>query len=144
MFSRICPGILGFVAIGAISAVGPAQAQRMNIEAFIQQWDTDHSGTLSLDKIKKAATARFEALDRKHTGGLTRTQLAGILTFQQFEQANTDKRRTIDLNEFLSVVEKLFRAADKDSDGTLDKKELESSAGKTLLRLFAARQGPLI
>jgi hypothetical protein len=76
--------------------------------------------------------------------GLTRAQLAGVLTFKQFREATTDKRGTLELNDFLLVVEKLFRAADKDNDGTLDKKELESSAGKTLLRLFVVKQGPLI
>ena len=97
-----------------------------------------------LEEVRKAATARFEALDRRHKGILTRTQLAGVLTFQQFREANADKQGALDLNEFLSVVEKLFRAADKDNDGTLDKKELESSAGKALLKLFAVKQGPLL
>jgi len=35
-----------------------------------------------------------------------------------------------------ALVEKRFKAADKDNDGTLDKKELNSSAGKALLRLL--------
>jgi len=141
---RFCFGILAFGTISAIAISTQAQAERFNVEAFIQQWDADHDDTLSLEEVKKAATARFEALDRKHKGILTRTQLAGVLTFQQFREANTDKQGTLDLNEFLSVVEKLFRAADKDNDGTLDKKELESPAGKALLRLFAVKQGPLI
>ena len=62
-----------------------------------------------LEEVRKAATARFEALDRRHKGILTRTQLAGVLTFQQFREANADKQGALDLNEFLSVVEKLFR-----------------------------------
>src|SRR5262249_21379856 len=141
---RFCLGILAFGAISAIAIPTQAQAERFNVEAFIQQWDADRDGTLSLEEVKKAATARFEALDRRHKGILTRTQLAGVLSFQQFREANADKQGALDLNEFLSVVEKLFRAADKDNDGTLDKKELESSAGKALLKLFAVKQGPLL
>jgi len=63
--------IVVLVVIGAISALGQAQAQRPNIDAFLQEWDADH-------------------------------------------------------------------------DGTLDKKELGSSAGRTLLGLFAVRQGPVM
>jgi len=123
---------------------GQVQAQRLNIDAFLQQRDTDHDGTLSVDEIKKAAIARFEELDRNHKGRLSRNQLTGVLTFQQFRQADKDKDGTLDKDEFLSVVEELFQAADKDHDGTLDKTELGSSTGRTLLKLFAVRQGPIM
>jgi Ca2+-binding EF-hand superfamily protein len=136
--------IVVLVVIGAISALGQAQAQRPNIDAFLQEWDADHDGTLTLDEIKKAASARFEALDRNHKGTLTRTQLAGMVSFQQFRKTDKDKDGTLDKTEFMSLVEKLFQAADKDHDGTLDKKELGSSAGRTLLGLFAVRQGPVM
>jgi Ca2+-binding EF-hand superfamily protein len=131
------------VAAGLAVSTG-AQAQPVNVDAFVQQWDADHDGTLSLEEVKKAAIAQFETLDRKHTGTLTRSQLAGLVSYQQFQKANTEKNRTLDQNEFLALVEKLCRAADKDNDGTLDKKELQSSAGKALLRLFAVRQGPVL
>jgi Ca2+-binding EF-hand superfamily protein len=132
------------VIIGTFSALSQAQAQRPNIDAFLLKWDADHDGTLSLEEIRKAASARFGALDRKHKGHLTRSQLAGIVSFQQFRKADKDHYGTLDKAEFLSLVEKQFRQADRDHDGTLDKKELGSSAGKALLRLFSVvRQGPL-
>jgi Ca2+-binding EF-hand superfamily protein len=141
MFWRI---ILALVVVSATSAAAPqAQAQRRNADAFIQQWDTDHDGTLSLEEVNKAATVQFQSLDRKQKGYLTRSQLAGKLTYQQFQHGKTGGR-TLNLSEFLSIVEKLFRTADKDNDGTLDKTELKSSAGKALLRLFSVRQGPVI
>ena len=83
-------------------------------------------------------------MDRNHKGRLSRNQLTGVLTFQQFRQADKDKDGTLDKDEFLSVVEELFQAADKDHDGTLDKTELGSSTGRTLLKLFAVRQGPIM
>ncbi len=133
-----------FIVIGAVPVAGQVQAQRLNIDAFLQQWDTDHDGTLSVDEIKKAAIARFEELDRNHKGRLSRSQLAGALTFQQFRRADKDKDGTLNQDEFLSVIEELFHAADKDHDGTLDKKELGSSAGRTFLKLFAVRPGPIM
>ncbi len=36
-----------FIVIGAVPVAGQVQAQRLNIDAFLQQWDTDHDGTLS-------------------------------------------------------------------------------------------------
>jgi Ca2+-binding EF-hand superfamily protein len=132
------------IAIGTVPVAGQVQAQRLNIDAFLQQWDTDHDGTLSVDEIKKAAIARFDELDRNHKGRLSRNQLAGVLTFQQFRQADKDKDGTLDKDEFQSAVEKLFQTADKDHDGTLDKTELGSPPVRALLRLFAVRQGPIM
>ena len=132
------------IAIGAFAEVGPVEAQRPNLDAFLEQWDTDHDGTLSLFEIKRAAIARFQQLDRNHKGHLSRNQLAGVLTFQQFRKADKDKDGPVDQDEFLSVVEVRFQAADKDHDGTLDKRELGGSAGRTLLKLFAVRQGPIM
>jgi Ca2+-binding EF-hand superfamily protein len=51
---------------------------------------------------------------------------------------------TLDKNEYLALVKKLFRAADKDHDGTLDRKKLKSRAGSFLLRLFGPTQGPFL
>jgi Ca2+-binding EF-hand superfamily protein len=135
-------GLATLILIGLLPVAG--HAQQPKADAFLQQWDADNDGTISLDEIKKAAIARFDLLDRKQKGTLTRNQLAGVLTFQEFRRADTDKNGTIDKDEFLSVVMDRFQAADKDHDGTLDKKELESSAGKFLLRLFSARQGGIL
>jgi hypothetical protein len=40
------------------------------------------------------------------------------------------------LDEYLAVVEQRFNAANPDKDGTLDAKELRSTAGRALLRLL--------
>ena len=50
--------------------------------------------------------------------------------------ADPDKDKTLDKNEYLALAEKRFKAADKDNDGTLDKKELNSPAGRALRRLL--------
>ena len=124
--------------------MGPVEAKRPSVvDRFLQQWDADHDGTLSLDEVKKAASERFDALDRDHDGTLDRRELGATVTARQFRQADVDKHGTLDKNEYLALVERLFRAADKDHDGTLDRKELRSLQGRFLLRLFGPRQGPL-
>ena len=47
-----------------------------------------------------------------------------------------DRDGTLTLDEYLAVVERRFNAANPDKDGTLDAKELNSRAGKALLRLL--------
>ena len=128
---------------GVFAAVGDIHAQRPTINVFLERYDTDHDGSLSLEEIKKAAIERFKTLDRKHRGRLTRSQLAGLLSFQQFRKADKDKTRTIDQQEFVAIGQDLFHKADAEHVGRLDKKELGTGPGKALRRLFAVRQGPL-
>ena len=130
--------------LGALGPVSEAEAQRVNVRAFIEQYDADQEGTVKLEQIRRAAVERFQVLDRKHKGTLTRSQLAGVLNFQQFRKADKNKHGSLDQDEFLSVIEKVFQEADTDHDGTLDQKELSSSAGQALIRMFNARPGPIM
>jgi Ca2+-binding EF-hand superfamily protein len=50
--------------------------------------------------------------------------------------ADHDNDRTLDKNEFLALVEKRFKVADPDNEGTIDAKELKSAAGNSLVRLL--------
>jgi Ca2+-binding EF-hand superfamily protein len=47
----------------------------------------------------------------------------------RFGRAGTPSRST---DEYLAAVEKSFKAADRDNDGTLDAKELGSARGRAL------------
>jgi Ca2+-binding EF-hand superfamily protein len=105
-------------------------------DALLQQWDTDHDGTLTVDEVKKAADARFDALDRDHDDTLDGKELRGILSAKELAQADGDKDKTLDKTEYEAVAAQRFQAADPDHDGTLDKKELNSRAGKALLRML--------
>jgi Ca2+-binding EF-hand superfamily protein len=137
-------GIAALALFGWALVEMPAQAAGVNVDAFIRQWDADHDGTLSLEEVKKAASARFDALDRDHDGTLDRRELGATMSPRELREADLAKDRKLDKNEYLTMVEKRFQAADQNRDGKLDKKELNSPAGKSLLRLFGSRQGPLI
>jgi hypothetical protein len=145
MVPRQLTSIAALAFIGLAHMTGPVQAKRLStVDTFLQKWDADHDGTLSLDEVKHAAIARFHMLDRHHTGTLNRWKLGATVTAWQFRRADTDKDGTLDKNEYLALVKKLFQAADKDHDGTLDRKELKSRAGGFLLRLFGPTQGPFL
>jgi Ca2+-binding EF-hand superfamily protein len=48
----------------------------------------------------------------------------------------TDKDGTLSKDEYLAAVERRFKAADTDNDGTLTRRELGSKAGRQLLLLL--------
>ncbi len=98
--------------------------------------DTDGDGTLDLNEVKQAATARFMAMDRDHDGTLTRKEMAGRLNAAQFSRADPDHDGTVTLQEYLAVVEQRFHRADPDNDGTLSRAELNAPAGRALMRLL--------
>jgi hypothetical protein len=50
--------------------------------------------------------------------------------------ADPDHDNTLTKDEYLTVVERRFKAADKDNDGTLSSWELHSHAGRALARLL--------
>jgi hypothetical protein len=143
MSLRLRIGIVVLALLAPAFIAAPMQAAGITAEGLIRQWDADHDGTLSLDEVKKAAGARFDALDRDRRGTLDRKELGATMSPREFREADADKDGTLDKSEYLTVVEKLFAAVDKNRDGKLDKKKLNSTAGRSLLRLFGSRQGPL-
>ncbi|MEA2888395.1 MAG: hypothetical protein QOD11_2755 [Bradyrhizobium sp.] len=102
----------------------------------IRMLDTDNDGTVDLAEAKKAASALFDRLDRDHDGTLDKRELAGRLSAKELAAADPDRDGTLTKDEYLAVVEQRFNAANPDKDGTLDAKELNSAAGKALLRLL--------
>jgi Ca2+-binding EF-hand superfamily protein len=125
--------VVALAPLGATAQTKPAGAK---VDAFMQQWDTDHDGTLSADEVKKAADARFDALDGDHDNTLDRKELRGIVAGKDLTKADGDKDGTLDKAEYEAVAADRFKAADPDNDGTIDKKELNSRAGRALLRML--------
>ena len=85
---------------------------------------------------KECASKLFDRLDYDHDGTLDKRELRGRLSAKDFAAADPDKDGTLDKDEFLAVVEARFKAANRDSDDTMDAKELASSAGRSLSRLL--------
>jgi hypothetical protein len=58
MVRRSFSSITALALVGLVHTAGPVQAKRLNtVDAFLQKWDADRDGTLSLDEVKKAARA---------------------------------------------------------------------------------------
>jgi hypothetical protein len=91
---------------------------------------------VDLDEAKKAASAVFDRLERDKDGTLDKRELSRRVSAKELAAADPDHDGTLTKDEYLALVEQRFKAADPDNDGTLDAKELNSGAGRALLRLL--------
>jgi Ca2+-binding EF-hand superfamily protein len=128
--------IVGSMAAGLIlGGVVPALAAAKRSRA-IQLLDPDNDGMVDLDKVKTAAAALFDRLDRNRNGFLNKRELGGRVIPQEFAAVDSDRDGTLSKNEYLMVVEKRFKAADPDNSGRVHETKLNSRAGRPLLRLL--------
>jgi Ca2+-binding EF-hand superfamily protein len=124
---------VGSLAVGALlGTVLPAMAK----SSLIRMLDTDNDGTFDLGEAKAAASALFDKLEHDKDGTLDKHELVRRLSAKELAAADPDHDGTLTKDEYLALVEQRFSAADPDHDGTLDAKELNSPAGKALLRLL--------
>jgi Ca2+-binding EF-hand superfamily protein len=124
------------LAVGTLLAAGlpvSAKSRRINL---IRLLDTDNDGTVDLAEARKAASALFDRLERDKDGTLDKHELSRRLSAKELAAADPDHDGTLTRDEYLAVVDQRFSAADPDHDGTLDAKELNSGAGRALLRLL--------
>jgi len=128
---------LAIVLVGLVPMTAGAQSKnRMGgTDVALQRWDSDRDGTLDLAEVKKAARAKFNALNPYCDGTLDAKDLRRLLSAREMRIA-PDKDGTIDRKQYLALVKERFRAANPDKDGTLDRRELNTKAGKALLRLI--------
>lgn len=123
------------VAFVTVLSLNPALAA--GSAEKLKTWDPDNDGTLDLAEVKKAAEARFDSLEGDKDGTLDRKEIKPAKVDKAtFAKADPDKDGTLDKQEYLSIVEARFRAADPDNDGTVDVAELDSKAGKALVRML--------
>ncbi len=124
------------LATGMMFAAGLPALAKSHRMGLIAMLDTDHDGTVDLAEAKAAASTLFDKLERDKDGTLDKHELARRLSAKELAAADPDHDGTLTRDEYLAVVEMRFRAADPDHDGTLDAKELQSPAGRALLRLL--------
>jgi hypothetical protein len=93
-------------AIGYVTAtvlLGFSQPALAARGASFQAIDSNGDGKVDLDEIKKAAAAKFDALDRNRTGTLTRREVGRLrLSRKDFAAADPEpprvRRRPFDLS----------------------------------------------
>jgi hypothetical protein len=86
--------------------------------------------------VTKGAEAVFDRLQKDQDETLDRKELGSRLSAKEFAAADPDKDATLTKEEYVALVQKLFKQADVDGDGKLEAKELRSKAGRALIRLI--------
>lgn len=119
----------------SLAAILPVAAKPRGLN-LIRMLDTDNDGTVDLVEANKAASALFDRLESDNDGTLDKRELARRLSAKELAAADPDHDGTLTQDEYLTVVEQRFSAADPDHDGILDSRELNSAAGRALLRLL--------
>lgn len=110
----------------------PEELQADPMRAF----DIDKDGTLDLAEVKSAAAARFDELNPDQDDSLDEREAAPVLQGEAFRQADGNGDGKVSKAEYLAYVERMFLLANPDKDGTLDRAELNSEAGRALMRLL--------
>jgi hypothetical protein len=100
------------------------------------KYDIDKDGTLDLAEMEAAAGAAFDRLDKDSDKTLAYDEAKGQVSKKAFIAADPDKDATLTKDEYIAMAEKLFKAADVNNEGTLDRTELKSRAGRALLKLL--------
>jgi Ca2+-binding EF-hand superfamily protein len=98
--------------------------------------DTDKDGTIDLAEAQAAAGASFDKLDVGHAGTLERKDLKGRVSDKDWMAADPLNDTTMTKDEYVGFVKIIFKRVDRDNDGTIDAKELQTPAGRDLLRLM--------
>lgn len=124
------------LATGALLIVGVPALAKSGRMSLIRVLDTDNDGTVDLAEAKAAASKLFDRLEHDKDGTLDKHELTRRLSAKELAAADPDHDGTLSKDEYLALVEARFHAADPDHDGTLDAKELNSPAGKALLKLL--------
>ncbi|NJM54704.1 MAG: EF-hand domain-containing protein [Verrucomicrobiae bacterium] len=110
-------------------------AKAAKLCAELKATDDDTDGELDMAEAKASATKVFKKLDKNNDGKLDAKEFKGRLTKKEFEAANPDKDKTIELPEWLALAEARFKAANPDGDVTLECDELQSKKGKAFLKI---------
>src|SRR5947207_2447791 len=62
MSTRLLRIVVFLLALCPFCGFEEVQAQQLNMNAFLQRWDTDHDGMVSIAEVRKAAAAQFEKM----------------------------------------------------------------------------------
>lgn len=130
-------GAGSLVSAGAATSPSHKPGSGKSISAFMQKYDANHNGSLSLQEATTAAEARFAALDPDHDGTIdAKEAIPAKISTKDFKGVDPDKDNLLQKDEYLNLVQQKFAVADTAHNGELTSKELNSKAGRALMLLL--------
>jgi Ca2+-binding EF-hand superfamily protein len=94
------------------------QAQSMH-EGHLNQVDTNNDGGVSRAEYQTFMTTGFARLDGNGDGVLVESEVANVLTPDQFSSLDANNDGRVSRNEFMDQVMEDFASADRGGDGQL-------------------------
>ena len=131
--------ILALLSVGVVLGGGglpAAAAPASKHGAAMRTLDPNGDGAIDLAEARKVAAALFDRIDHNKDGLLNKRELGGRVTPQEFAVADRNRDGKLSKEEYLSVVESRFKAADAHNTGKVSERELFSRAGRPLARLL--------
>lgn len=134
--------ISNVVAISGILLFASSSfAQSMSADEFLKEVNTDNDKTISLQELDAFALKKFSELNKPGDETLSMDELEGRISKADFDEANTGRQKlsthpTLSNAEFSAYVDKLFREANAKGTKSLSATELNTPAGKKLIRLL--------
>ena len=129
------------------------QSKQDRMSRLLKAVDKDNDGAISLDEAKQYASARFDRYDTNHDGKLTLQEFQAAsraatsnpqhqergmkLREKMFRAMDKNRNGTVEKDEYFAAIEERFQKADPDRDGTLTVEELRSREGRSLADLIA-------
>ena len=100
---------------------------------MLAQLNHDGDQTLEIPEVIDLATKLFSAINPDGDTTLERDETEGRLTERDWKRVNLDGDETLEMDEWLKIARSRFNRADKNKDGKLSVKELDSKAGRGVI-----------
>jgi len=124
------------IAVAIVSSVTATSAFAATGVEVLAKLNHDKDQTLEMPEAIDAGAETFKSLNNDGDLTLERAEVAGRVTEADWAAVNKDHDKTLELDEWLSIVRKRFNAADTKHTGKLDAAELDTQAGQRLVQMI--------
>jgi Ca2+-binding EF-hand superfamily protein len=132
--------LISVLALGLSLSTAPALAGKHGHGKFMESFDSNGDGKVTLDEFNTTSADRFKKMDTNADGKLTEEEFSGYLQarreqrrLERFKTADTDKDGSVSKDEYLAVqrqrAERRFARMDRDSNGMLNAEEYARKRG---------------
>jgi len=125
------------IAVAIVSSVAATSAFAATGAEVLFKLNHDKDQTLEMPEAIDAGAETFKSLNTDGDLTLERAEIASRVSEADWAAVNKDHDKTLELDEWLSIVRKRFDAADAKHTGKLDAAELDTPAGQKLVQIIA-------
>jgi len=140
LMARKTLSLISVLALGLSLSTVPALAGKHGHSRFMESFDSNGDGKVTLDEFNKVSADRFRKMDKNADGKLTEEEFSSYVQarreqrrLERFKTADTDNNGNISRDEYLAAqqkrAERRFARMDRDSNGMLSAEEYDRKRG---------------